>query len=58
MAQESLTPENNHGGKREGAGRKPGIKTSRTEQFTKRITPQEKQALEDFLVQYRLENKE
>jgi hypothetical protein len=42
------------GGKRERAGRPTGSTTSdRTEQFTKRITPEEKTSLDKFLINIR-----
>jgi len=42
------------GGKREGAGKPKGVKyTERTEQFTKRITPEEKEFLEKQLEVFR-----
>ena len=46
----------NHGGYREGCGRKKGVKFSdRTAIFTKRITPAEKIFLEECLEKYREE---
>lgn len=44
------------GGKRENAGRPTGSTSSdRTEQFTKRITPEEKRLLEEYLDKLRSE---
>ena len=39
------------------AGTKTGSKTERTETFTKRITPEEKEYLEKCLIEFRQKNK-